>query len=77
MDASNTQQATAATVTVYEFETYDPRRRLWVKAAELGTLDAIARLGGVPLKATSMVVDADKVRADGLLTPSPRSDDGG
>ena len=61
--------STVATVTVYAFETFDSRRRCWVKSESLGTLEAIAALGGVPLKSSALVVDAAKVAAGGLLTP--------
>ena len=57
------------TVTVYEFEIFDQRRRAWAKAAQMGTLKAIAAASGVPLKSSALVVDAAKVGPDGLLRP--------
>jgi hypothetical protein len=60
------------TVTVYEFELFDSHRRSWKKAGQLGTLDAITRLGGVPHKTTGLVVDATMVDETGLLTPAQK-----
>jgi hypothetical protein len=55
------------TITVYEFEIFDPRRRAWTKAPRMGTLEAIAAASGVPLKNSALVVDAMKVGADGFI----------
>ena len=57
-----------ATLTLYNFETFDPVRRRWEKAERMGTLEAIAAIGGVPLRSSALVIESDKVGPDGMVS---------
>src|SRR5438270_8837396 len=54
-------RAMDATVTVYEYEKFDPQQRRWRKAETMATAVAIERAGGVMLRLTALVVDASRV----------------
>lgn len=58
------------TVTVYEYEVFDRKSRLWVKAARMGTLEAISSEDGVALMATGLVVDEGRVDSRGFIVPA-------
>ena len=55
------------TITVYEFESLDDTRHRWRRADRKGTLEAIARVGGVPIRSTALVVDAARLDEDGFV----------
>jgi hypothetical protein len=55
------------TVTVYEYESLDAARHRWRRADRRGTLEAIASVGGVPLRSTGLVVDASRLDEDGFI----------
>ena len=57
-----------ATVTVYEFEIWDPGHHRWVKHPKMGTLQAVVSLSGVPALHTSLVVDESRVDAEGFVS---------
>jgi len=58
------------TVTTYEFELFDPERRRWKRQARRGTWEAIARVSGIPIKSTAMVVMASRLDEEGFLEAS-------
>jgi len=58
-----------ATVTVYEYEKFDPQQKRWRKAETMATAAAIEREGGVMLRLTALVVDASRVDELGVLKP--------
>jgi hypothetical protein len=62
------------TVTVYEYELYEPERRRWRKAEGRATAAAIERAGGVALRLTALVVDARLVDERGHLAARRTSD---
>ena len=64
------------TVTVFQFEVFDAQRRCWVTATKLGTPEAIARLGGIPIRSSAMVVDISKVDGHGMVEMHPHVLDG-
>jgi len=55
------------TVTVYEYESLDSARHRWRRADRKGTLDAIARVGPVPIRSTGLVVDAGTRDEEGFI----------
>ena len=58
-------------VTVYEYELFDSRKRYWRRTGRMGTLDAITRVGGVPVRSTALPVDASRIDAEGfVIAPS-------
>jgi len=65
-----------ATLTVYQFEVFDPQRRCWATAMKLATPEAIARLGGVTIRSSAMVVDVSKVDVHGMVDAHPHVLDG-
>jgi len=58
------------TVTTYEFEVFDPERRRWKRQPRRGTWEAIARVSGVPVKSTAMVVLASRLDEEGFVESS-------
>ena len=64
-----------STVTVYEYEIFDPQQRRWRKAAAMATSAAIDREGGVPMRLSALVVDASRVDDLGYLQPGEHSQD--
>ena len=52
---------------VYDFEVLDGATHRWVVADRKGTLDAIARVAGVPMRATVLVVDSTRLDEEGFL----------
>lgn len=64
------------TITVFQFEVFDPQRRCWVTATKLATPEAIARVGGIPVRSSAMVVDATKVDVHGMVDAHPHVLDG-
>jgi len=63
------------TVTVYEYEKFDPRTRQWRKVESMATAEAIERIGGVMLRLTALVVDASRVDDTGVLKPPHKTGD--
>ena len=56
-----------AAISVYEFEVHDPVRHRWEVSESMGTLDAIERRGGVPIRRSVMAVDDSLIDAEGML----------
>lgn len=57
----------SSTVTVYRWEKWDDRSRRFVLEPQYATSEAIARLGGVALQRTGLVVDAARVDENGFV----------
>ena len=57
-----------ATVTVYEFELFNPLLHKWIKDPRLATLEAIHGLGGVALHRTAMVIDESRMEPGGFIS---------
>jgi len=58
------------TVTIYAFEVFDAGRRRWVRQSRRGTSEAIAKVSGIPIKSTAMVVLGARLDAEGFLEVS-------
>lgn len=59
-----------STVIVYEFEVFDAERRRWKRQARRGTWEAIAKVSGIPIKSTAMVVLASRLDETGFVEVS-------
>ncbi len=55
-----------ATVTIYRFDIYDIRADERIRSRRWGTLEGIARVGGVPIRATAAEVDESVLVIEGL-----------
>ena len=54
-------------VPVFDYEIYDKAARRWRLALDVGTLEAIARLGGVPIRSSVLHVEAARLDDEGFL----------
>ena len=60
----------SVTVTVYEFELYDPVARRWAVQSRRGTAEAIAKVSGVAVHSSALVVLASRLDEEGFLESS-------
>lgn len=54
-------------VEIYDYEAYDPARRCWARTDRMGTLDAIACSGCVPIHNSSATIDSSLLDASGFV----------
>ncbi len=66
-----------ATITVYQFNFFNPKTGSFERSSDFATTEAIAELSGTLLLETAMTVEAAMVGRTGLLPrPTPPREDG-
>ena len=66
-----------ATITVYQFNFFNPSTGSWERSSDFATTEAIAELSGALLPETAMTVEASMIGRTGLLPrPAPPFEEG-
>ena len=56
-----------ALATVYEFEFFDKATRSWRLSVKIGTMEAIAAVGGIAVRSSALRVDRARLDEEGFL----------